>query len=212
MKTIRRKSPMPFLIAGFAALLYGVSKSLYTFRHYVLLAALVLATYWFCRIFWKDKIIQIETAPNTGDDTANALINEAREALKSIRASNDAIADASVSRTIDSIEGGAREILKRIEEKPQLAGQMRTFLRYYLPTTVKILDARKQLEPNAATRASNEARATRERTERMLGHIDEAFRNQLNALEKNRYLDVQVEMDVLEGMLKSNGMISSGQS
>ncbi|MDR1570113.1 MAG: 5-bromo-4-chloroindolyl phosphate hydrolysis family protein [Oscillospiraceae bacterium] len=206
MKTIRKKSPIPFLIAGLMALMYGMTKQIYLFHHYVMLALLAFAAYWFCRIFWKDRIVEIEAAPDTGDDSANQLIRDARESLARVRAANQAIADPAISRTIDSIESGARELLKRIEEKPPLAGQLRTFLRYYLPTTVKILDTRAALEPGKSI-ASKEAKETRERTERMLKLIDKAMINQVGALEKNRYLDVQVEMDVLEGMLKSNGMI-----
>ena len=210
MKKVRKKSPFPFLIAGALSLSYGLSASISTVGQYISMLFLAFFSYWFCRIFFKDRIVEIETAPNTGDDTANQLITETREAIRKVRIANDAIPDARVSATIDSIENHARELLHRIEENPSLGSQLRTFMRYYLPTTVKILDARAKLEPTAGVAApvSREAMQTRDRTERMLTLIDEAFRNQLNALEKNRYLDVQVEMDVLEGMLKANGMVS----
>jgi len=211
MKQVRRKSPFPFLIAGVLSLSYGITASIHTVGQYISMLFLAFMAYWFCRIFFRDRIIEIETAPNTGDDTANQLITETREAIRKVRAANDAIPDVRVSKTIDSIENHARELLHRLEENPSLGSQLRTFMRYYLPTTVKILDARAKLEPGAGASVSisREAMQTRDRTERMLTLIDEAFRNQLNALEKNRYLDVQVEMDVLEGMLKANGMVSS---
>jgi hypothetical protein len=40
----------------------------------------------------------------------------------------------------------------------------------------------------------------------MLGQIDKAFAKQAEAVEGHRFLDIQVEMDVLEGMLKSEGI------
>ncbi|GHU79081.1 hypothetical protein AGMMS49992_30690 [Clostridia bacterium] len=209
MKRIRRKSPIPYLLAGLAGLLYGLTAPIYTFWDYVKLVVLAVGVYWLGRIFWKDRVVEVEAAPNSGDTAADSLINEARQALTRIRQANDAIADPGLSRTIDHIEGSARDMLLRIEEKPELQNQLRTFLRYYLPTTVKILDARASLEPGKGS-TSQAAFQTRARTERMLDQIDSAFIKQCDALEKNRYLDVQVEMDVLEGMLKSNGLTTPG--
>ena len=200
---------MPFLVAGIMALLFGLSRPIYRLSDYVAMFVLAYLSYWLSRkLFWRDKITQVELQPDTGDTQADQLIIDAREYLKRVAAANDAIADDGLSRTISSIETGAREVIKRIEEKPVIAGQVRNFLRYYLPTTVKILEARAALEPGKAVVVSKEARETRARTERMLGLVDKAMRDQVGALEKNRYLDVQVEMDVLEGMLKSDGMIS----
>ncbi|MDR2505429.1 MAG: 5-bromo-4-chloroindolyl phosphate hydrolysis family protein [Oscillospiraceae bacterium] len=208
MKKIKRMSPFPFLIAGAVGLLYGVTQRIASPRQYISLLFLAFLVFWVSKIFFKNRIIEIELAPDTGDDTANSLITETRDAIKKVRAANDAIPDERVSATIESIENSARELLHRIETSPALASQLRTFMRYYLPTTVKILDARAAMEPGkGGASVSREAMQTRDRTERMLTLIDEAFRNQLAALEKNRYLDVQVEMDVLEGMLKSNGIV-----
>ncbi|MEG0767903.1 MAG: 5-bromo-4-chloroindolyl phosphate hydrolysis family protein, partial [Clostridia bacterium] len=122
--------------------------------------------------------------------------------LVTIHQANDAIADAPLSACIDRIEQACRTILQRLEETPSLQPQLRTFLRYYLPTTVKLLAARAQLEPEQAE--SENARQTRARTERVLAQIDASFQKQLEALDKNRYMDIQVEMDVLEGMLRSD--------
>ncbi|MDR2657743.1 MAG: 5-bromo-4-chloroindolyl phosphate hydrolysis family protein [Oscillospiraceae bacterium] len=205
IKKVRRKSPIPYLLAGLAGLMYGVNMPVYLFSEYLKLAILAAAVYWFARIFWKDRIVEVETEPDSGDESANELIREARLAITRIRACNDAIADPILSRTIEHIEGSAREMLLRIEEKPELQNQLRTFLRYYLPTTVKILNTRAELEPGKGS-TSKAAFETRARTERMLEQIDKAFIKQNDALEKNRYLDVQVEMDVLDGMLRSNGL------
>jgi len=204
MKTIRKRSPLPFLGAGIVFFLYGLRNPMSRFGEYLLATVLAFVTYWICRFIWKDRLIKQELPPKTGDEQCDSLILEARKSLEAIRAANEAIADPALSGTIDSIEDSTRVILNRLEEKPDLQPQLRTFLRYYLPTTRKILDARALLEPG--DRESANARQTRDRTERMLQQINTAFGKQVEALEKHRYLDIQVEMDVLEGMLKSEGI------
>jgi len=203
MKTIRKRSPMPFLGAGLFFFLYGMRNSLFYLGDYFKVAVLSFAVYWICRFIWRKGRI-VELPPQTGDEACNALIVEARAGLVAIKAANDAIADPVLSRTIDSIEGNARKILNSLELNPSLQPQLRTFLRYYLPTTRKILDARAMLEPGK--QETNEARQTRARTERMLVQIDTTFAKEAEAVERNRYLDIQVEMDVMEGMLKSEGI------
>ncbi|HML47174.1 MAG TPA: 5-bromo-4-chloroindolyl phosphate hydrolysis family protein [Clostridia bacterium] len=204
MKTIRKRSPLPFLGAGIVFFLYGLRNPMSRFGEYLLAAVLAFLTYWICRMIWKDRLVKQELPPQTGDVQCDTLILDARKSLEAIRAANDAIADPALSGTIDAIESSTRVILNRLEEKPDLQPQLRTFLRYYLPTTCKILDARALLEPG--DKETSSAKQTRARTERMLLQINTAFGKQVDALEKHRYLDIQVEMDVLEGMLKSEGI------
>jgi hypothetical protein len=186
-------------------LIVGLNGSFYTVMEYISLGLLAMTVYWISRLFWRSKVVEVEVEPDSGDAAADELIREARQAVTRMRACNDAIADPILSRTIDHIETSARHMLLRIEEKPELQNQLRTFLRYYLPATVKILDARAELEPGRGS-TSKAAFETRARTEKMLEQIDKAFIKQNDALEKNRFLDVQVEMDVLDGMLRSNGL------
>ena len=96
------------------------------------------------------------------------------------------------------------QILAKLEEQPDLYSQLRTFLRYYLPTTRKILDNRALIEQRGMMDEEN-AKAVCERTDRLLPEIRRAFQKQLDALNEHSYLDVEVEMDVLEGMMKGDG-------
>ena len=175
MKTVKKrvKSPIPFLIAGTMALLYGISSRVYSIGHYFLMLFLAFISYWFCRIFWPNKDIVVELPPDTGDEAADLLIKESHDMLGKIRRANDIIPDKKLSDTIDRIETSARELINRIEERPELASQLRTFMRYYLPTTVKILEARAKLEPSGGNFVvTKESMAIRDRTERMMTMVD----------------------------------------
>jgi len=209
-KVLRRRSPMPFLAAGVVFLVYGAARPLYSPTSYLFSGAVALVAYAIARGIWPDKRIKIELAPATGDAQADQLLTEAREAMVAIHEANERIADPKVSAAIQGVEDACIKILARLEEQPALYGQLRTFLRYYVPTTRKLLEARSAIEQGGAMKSGN-AKEVCARTDRVLPQIQSAFEKQLEALDKHRYLDLQVEMDVLEGMLKSDGLYAEGR-
>ncbi len=113
-----------------------------SFVSYPVALAVGAAGYALGRKKYPDRVIEVETAPKSGNAEVDALIREARGQLDQIAAANDAIADPALSRQIEDIEATCRLILQRLEEQPNMLSQLRTFLRYYLPATLKLLNAR----------------------------------------------------------------------
>ena len=151
-----------------------------------------------------------QTASGVGDtDDVAMVIREGRDAMRRIRHANDLIPDPELSAQIDSIENSCGQILSILEQRPQLLSQLRTFLRYYLPTTLRLLEARAKLENNADT---PKAREVRSRISVAVGEIDKAFRKQVEALDEYRFIDLESEMDVLRDMLKSDGLIDENET
>ena len=140
-------------------------------------------------------------------DVADVL-RDGNEALTRIRRANDIIADEALSRTIDSIENSCGQIFSVLEQRPQMLTQLRTFLRYYLPTTLRLLEARAKLERSANT---PKAREMRIRIAEAIGVIDKALIRQVEALDEYRFLDLESEMDVLRDMLKADGLLDEEQ-
>ena len=154
---------------------------------------------------------QKSTHANAGDEIrfdesadVSEVIRTGYAAMRRIRQANDIIEDEELSRQIDSIEASCGQILSILEQRPQLLTQLRTFLRYYLPTTLKLLDARAKLEDNARTPKAREVRA---RISEAVEAIDKAFLKQVDALDAYRFIDLESEMDVLRDMLRADGLI-----
>ena len=84
-----------------------------------------------------------------------------------------------------------------------MLSSLRTFLRYYLPTTLKLLDARAKLENEVE--AGNGAQIAARIREAMEA-VRLAFRKQLEALDEFRFISLESEMDALRDMLKSEGL------
>ena len=149
-----------------------------------------------------------EETADAETDEASEIIREGRAAMRRIRHANDLIPDPELSAQIDSIENSCGQILSVLEQRPQLLSQLRTFLRYYLPTTLRLLEARAKLENDAG---SPKAREVRARISQAVGEIDKAFRKQAEALDEYRFIDLESEMDVMRDMLKSDGLIDEDE-
>ncbi len=152
---------------------------------------------------------EAQETPDLADCTdVNEVARAVRAAMRKIRRANDIIADEALSAQINSIETSCGQILSILEQRPELLAQLRSFLRYYLPTTLRLLDARAKLERSARTSKAREVRA---RISEAVGTIDKAFLKQVEALDAYRFIDLESEMDVLRDMLKADGLLDDDE-
>ena len=200
-KTIR--SGAPFVFAGAGVMAVALTMGIGSLVSYPVALAVGAAGYALGRKKYPDRVIEVETAPKSGNAEVDALIREARGQLDQIAAANDAIADPALSRQIEDIEATCRLILQRLEEQPNMLSQLRTFLRYYLPATLKLLNARAALEAEVSAGQSADIAA---RIAKAVEQVQSAFHKQLDALNEFRFINLESEMDVLADMLKSDGL------
>lgn len=208
MEKKRIRSGAPFVIGAAGALGFSVLFGLSSLGSYIVAAVVFYMFYKEGKKRFPDREITVEHAPKSGDAACDAMILEGRASLVQIRKLNDQIADPVLSAKIDSIENSCRLILKRLEEQPAMLSSLRTFLRYYLPTTIKLLDARAKLETGVTSQV---AAKMRQKVSHALGVIDDAFKKQLAALDEFRFLNLESEMDVLTDLLKSDGLIGADE-
>ena len=131
-----------------------------------------------------------------------------QQLLEQIRSENDRLPEPEISEQIDTIESIANQIFKAVIEQPKKAPQIRRFMDYYLPTTLKMLVAFRRMEEGNVTGES--ADNARQRIRESLDMVIEAFNKQLARLYEDDALDITTDIDVLETMLKQDGLIDSG--
>ena len=204
-KTVR--SGAPFVLAGLAALAFAVIFGIGRVSEYLLAAGLSCLAFAVGKKLFPDRVIEVEVAPKSGDAAVDALIAEARAQLGEIRRANDIIAEPQLSAQIDDIESTCRQLLSRLEEQPQMLSSLRTFLRYYLPTTLKLLSARAALEGEIQ---SGQSAAIASRIREAMAQVQSALHKQLDALNEYRFINLESEMDALADMLRSDGLTGDG--
>ncbi len=141
---------------------------------------------------------------NAAAKKENVTPKEANEgyagALRAIRAANDRIADPVLSEKIDHLEAVAGKIFREVEEHPEKQRQAATFLNYYLPTTLKLLDSYAKFE-EAGIEGENLSRA-QERIEETMDALVKGFDKQLDDLYRSEAMDIDSDIRVMESMLR----------
>ena len=78
-----------------------------------------------------------EEPASTGYPKIDALVLERDRAIQEMRRLNDAIEDEEISRRIDQLEDATGKIIDQVIAHPEKLPQIRKFMNYYLPTTLK---------------------------------------------------------------------------
>ena len=84
--------------------------------------------------------------PTTGIGHVDELIARGQGLLREIRAENSKIPDPVLSKQIDDIERVSDRIFRTVAERPNKAPQIRRFMDYYLPTTLKMLKSYRTMD------------------------------------------------------------------
>ena len=129
--------------------------------------------------------------------------------LQEIRAVNDAIPDPVMSAKIDRIGEITGKILDYQRRNPGKGSQLRSFLNYYLPTTLKILRSYAQLDAQGVE--GENITAAKKRIEGMMDKVVEGFETQLDKLFADSAMDISSDVAVLEQMLEKDGLSGNNQ-
>jgi len=144
---------------------------------------------------------------DTGNPEVDALLEKGREMITEIRKENDLIPDSSLSGKLDTLENQCAEIFRAVYDKPNKASQIRKFMEYYLPTTLKMVKGYRMLDERGVT--GQEAVNARSRIDDALGVVLQGCEKMLDKLYQDDVLDLTTDIDVLEQMLKRDGLTES---
>ena len=209
MATRRVKSTKPIYAVGALWVVWALFLPMYRLFHFALLIALSAAVYGVCRgLIWKDNILTVPDPvpePETEEEKALAQLQAERDrAISEMRRLNDSIPGQEISAQIDHLEEVTDKIFQEVAKHPEKRPQIRRFLSYYLPTTLKLLNAYDRMD-GVGVEGANVDGATG-KIEAVMGHIVQAFDKQLDALFGAEALDISTDITVLEQMMAREGL------
>ncbi|MBR3569596.1 MAG: 5-bromo-4-chloroindolyl phosphate hydrolysis family protein [Oscillibacter sp.] len=149
---------------------------------------------------WQEEHPDFEEAPPETNEGYSGI-------LRDIRRANDRIADPVLSAKIDQLENLVGRILRVMEENPEKAKNMDTFMTYYLPTTQKLLDSYARFE--AAGVDGENLRESKQKISSTMDMILKGFSRQLDELYKADAMDIDSDIRVMKTMLKRDGASAS---
>lgn len=141
--------------------------------------------------------------PLTGDPAADQVITAGLDMLATIKKENAAIPDQEMSSLMDNLYIKCEQIFRTVSESPSKAPQVRKFMNYYLPTTLKMLANYRTMEQRGVS--YGEMKEARDTTIRGLNLILTACQKQIDNMHRDNMLDISTDIDVLEQMLKRDG-------
>lgn len=146
-----------------------------------------------------------EPAPKPAAPQAPAAPqSEYDKTLARLRELNDGIPDEEMSERIARLEAVTAKIFAQAESDPDKLPQMRKFLDYYLPTSLKLLEAYAEMDAQGIE--GENITESKRRIEQTMGTLVTAFENQLDKLFQSDALDLSADIDVMEKMLQADGL------
>jgi 5-bromo-4-chloroindolyl phosphate hydrolysis protein len=159
----------------------------------------------------QQKAAERKQAARTSKDKQSAepavsnTIEEAKKNIHLIREARLAIPDKDVSVKVQKLEELISVIIDYVEQHPEKLRQVRRLLSYYLPTTVKLLNAFREFD-RQPVQGENIIKAKQEIKD-ALDTVNHAFENLLDSLFETAAMDVSTDISVLRTMLEQDGLV-----
>lgn len=150
----------------------------------------------------QERKARLASDPNAA--AVEEMKQSGMEALRKIRLANDALPEQHISEKLDSLEQICRKIFSYVEAHPEKLPQIRKLMSYYLPMTLKLVEAYQQLEGHQLNTTSIEN--SKEEILSALDKINLAFENLFDRLLENERMDLSADISVLETMLAQEGL------
>ena len=205
MKKIVHKSAIPLYAAAVTWLLYALLFPLYRLPHFLLAAAAAAVVGVVARLFCRDTVEEVPEEPETtGNEELDKMIADSKKAIAEMKRLDDNIADPAISAQIVRLQQLAGKIFAQVEQNPEKLPQIRKFMNYYLPTTLKILNAYDRMGEQGVS--GENITSTMQKVEGMMSTIITAFEKQLDSLFGSEAMDISTDMVVLENMMAREGL------
>ena len=208
MKKIVHKSAAPIYAAAVVWVLYGLLFPLYNLIHFIIVIVASALVYFIARALCPDIVEEVkeeEKPQTTGNEELDKMIADGKLAISEMKRLNESIQDATISRQIDRLEEISGKIFAQVQAEPKKLPQIRKFMSYYLPTTLKLLNAYDRMSGQGVS--GENIGGTMKRVEDMMDTIVQAFEKQLDSLFGAEALDISTDITVLDNMMAREGLV-----
>ena len=213
MREVKKKSVGPIYTVAAVWLVYGLIFPLYKLWHLIFAVLAAVGAWAIAKKIFKDKIIYIEEPepepePVSYGEEIDAIISEGDLAMTEMRRLKGTIRDERIKKKIDELILISEKIIQDALHDPSDVPQIRRFLNYYLPTTIKLLNAYDRMSDQGID--GKNISGTMSRIEEMLDTAVAAYKKQLDSLFANQALDIETDIEVMNALLAREGLAEGG--
>lgn len=219
MAKMVKRSVAPIYLVAVLWAAWALLFPLYAPIHYLLAAAASVLAFLVGKAIFPDKSYRtpeppaepVKTEPKptpekktTGNPELDKVLTQRDMALSEMHRLNDSIKDEKISSQIDHLEAVTGKIIDYVAEHPKKLPQISKFLNFYLPTTLKLLNAYDRMD--AAGVSGTNIDGTMGKIDSMMNTVVTAFDKQLDALFGDEALDISTDITVMENLLAQEGL------
>lgn len=157
------------------------------------------------------KQLEMRTKEKAAEETkrkvspeVEEILDRGNEYLRKIKAGNDAILGEEISAKISRMELIVEKIFERAEEHPEIIPDLKHLMDYYLPMTVKLLDAYEDMDSQPVQ--GENIRSSKKEIEDTIDTLNLAFEKLLDSVFQDTAWDVSSDISVLRTMLAREGL------
>ena len=132
------------------------------------------------------------------------MVEEGHMAIKEMGRLYSSIQSPEVRERINELMRISDKIIQDAVDDPSDVPEIRKFLDYYLPTTIKLLNAYDRMS-GQGIEGENLSRSMNS-IEEMLDTAVDAFKKQLDSLFEDQALDIETDISVMNRMLEREGL------
>lgn len=145
-----------------------------------------------------DRLRQ-NTAPEVQE-----ILDKGNDYLKKLGECNDAIPGEMISAKISRMELIVKRILERAQEHPEIVPDLKKMMSYYLPITVKLLNAYVDMDKQPVQ--GENIQNSKKEIEESLDTLNLAFEKLLDSIFEDTAMDVSSDISVLHTLLAQEGL------
>ena len=219
MKEKKIPSAVSYYVVAGASIFWAMSLPLYEVAHFVSFGIVMLLLFITSWQIWPKKIM-VETKAkkvedkkakeeekkivSTGDPEIDKMIEDKTLALLEMKRLDANIINEKISDQIVHLQDVTDKIVAYVVENPSKKRQVRRFFNYYLPTTIKLLNAYDRMDETGISGINIDG--TKGKIEEMMETAVGAYDKQLDHLYKDEALDISTDITVMENLMKSEGL------
>ena len=145
MATVKRRSTVPYYAAAGTWVIYALLFPLYRVPHFLFVVVVSGVVFFIMNAVCGTVEVTVPDPPKkeetTGNPELDKMIKDGNLAISEMKRLNASIKDEKISADIDRLEDLSAKIFAQVKSDPSKLPQIRKFMDYYLPTTLKLLNA-----------------------------------------------------------------------
>lgn len=141
---------------------------------------------------------------STPDPKVQEVLDRGNAYLREIRRCNDEIPGEEISAKISRMEAIVQRIFERAEAHPEIIPDLKKLMDYYLPMTIKLLNAYADMDRQPIQ--GDTIRASKQEIDTTLDTLNLAFEKLLDSVFQDTAMDVSSDISVLHTLLAQEGL------